>query len=151
MDRTKDLERWESPLSPKYRFYGATTNITARTLNPQKKMPKKDKKRCHFFNDFRINISFGEMLEILGKRRGEVFFVQTVPPSIFWPHSYIARSPIKVVPRSKRRSTAVQNFCPIKNSLRSEEVMAIWKMFQTYFFKKNRIKKIRIFFLHWNP
>ena len=53
-----------------------------------------------------------------------IFFIQTVPPTIFCPHGYIARSPIKVVLRSKRRSTAVQNFCPIQNSLRSEEVMS---------------------------
>ena len=33
MDWTKDLERWESLLSPKYQFYGATTYIT--TCKPQ--------------------------------------------------------------------------------------------------------------------
>ena len=51
-------------------------------------------------------------------------------------------SPIKVVLRFKRRLSASRIFCPIKNSLRSEEVMSTWKKFA----KKIRDFSKKIFF-----
>ena len=48
----------------------------------------------------------------------------------------------KVVLRSKRRSRALQIFCPIQNSLRSEEVMSVWKKLND----NSQIQKLKKFF-----
>ena len=54
---------------------------------------------------------------------------------------YFAQTPIKVVLRRKRRASAFQIFCPIQNSLRSDEVMSIWFFFKKIFFQKTHFQK----------
>ena len=64
---------------------------------------------------------------------------------------YFAQTPIKVVLRWKRTCSAFQNFCPIQNSLRSEEVMSVWKMLakkNSETFSKSSQKKFEMDFLH---
>ena len=51
-----------------------------------------------------------------------------------------------MVLRSKRRSTAVQNFCPIKNSLRSEED-DLKKKKANIFFQKKMGRKFFVFYI----
>ena len=72
------------------------------------------------------------------------------PPTFFWFSTrYFAPTPIKPVLRRKRTGVALQIFCPIQNSLRSEEVMSIWKNFAENFLVEFGEKKIarKTFFL----
>ena len=63
---------------------------------------------------------------------------------IFLSMSYIGRSPIKVGIRFKRKVSAFRIFCPIQNSLRSDEVKLTWKKISThFFFRKNICRDFR--------
>ena len=67
-------------------------------------------------------------------RSAELLEKNLPPPTFFWFSTrYFAPTPIKPVLRRKRTGVALQIFCPIQNSLRSEEVMSIWKFFADFF------------------
>ena len=70
------------------------------------------------------------------KKTGKLFLSKSRRQTLFFSMSYIGRSPIKVGIRFKRKVSAFRIFCPIQNSLRSDEVMSTWKKIHNAFFRK---------------
>ena len=61
---------------------------------------------------------------VWAKKLALFFLLQIRRQTFFFSMGYIGRSPIKVGIRFKRKVSAFRIFCPIQNSLRSDEVMS---------------------------